>query len=170
LKLAAGETIELSSFPARFSGPFVHLARALWRQISHALIRKMFKEKARRDGQAGRALDSFWAFFYLITPGELPPNVDGPLPLNDAGPFGSPLGTVLYFGPRPMPVVRCSMEPLPTTPPCLLVVVPDLSGRSGPLTPLPTCASAKVLDIASAPASAIVESFMVAPRELILTS
>jgi hypothetical protein len=70
---------------------------------------------------------------------------------------------LIEFPVAPLFTLPFFMEPLPTTPPCPFVAGPDVSGIAAAPAPLapPACASAKVLDIASAPESAIAESFIV---------
>jgi hypothetical protein len=104
------------------------------------------------------------AFSYLlVAPGVSPPALDDPVPLRDVEPLGEPLGP-----PVPLRAVPVVPGPVPIIAAPFGVIALFLSAAAGapdvetPLAALPElCATAKVLINASAPASAIVETFMV---------
>jgi hypothetical protein len=103
----------------------------------------------------------------LVAPGVSPPALDDPVPLRDVDPLGEPFGP-----PVPLGAVPIVPDPVPIIAAPFGVIALFLSAAAGtpdvetplvaPLAAPPElCATAKVLVSASAPASAIVETFMV---------
>jgi hypothetical protein len=98
--------------------------------------------------------------YLLVAPGVSPPALDDPVPLRDVDPLGEPLGP-----PVPLRAVPVIPGPVPIIAAPFGVIALFLSAAAGaadvetPLAAPPElCATAKLVS-ASAPASAIVETF-----------
>jgi hypothetical protein len=119
---------------------------------------------AARIGWVERSQCREWAFLYLlVAPGVSPPALDDPVPLKDVEPLGEPLAPPVPLRampdvPGPVPIIAAPFGVIALFL-SFAAAAPDV--ERSPAVPPELWANAKVLVNASAPASAIVETFMV---------